>query len=135
MLLTAAQRAIACKVWPAKPIPTTPYSADAILFGGACLLRGWSIEDGNASSADVVFYDGQDVNGTTAAYTHLATGGNSAQWFGAPSIYLEIGLFMHATNFPIRGAVYVTALDDLELAKLFAHEEKRQAGKPYGQGG
>lgn len=132
--LTPAQRATIYQTWPAKPIPLSALAANKILFGGACLLRGWSFVYAGGTTAIVDIIDGQDANGTEVGRYQLGSGIGATQWIGTPGVLLSIGLFFASTQFPFTGAFWVTALDDLELDRMHEYHEAAKGQAPYGKG-
>ena len=94
--------------WPAIPIATAGLSANKLLFSGRALLRGWSLQNGNAGAQVFQVLDGTDATGLVVAVLNLAAGANSQ---GPPcdtGILLSAGLFVVAPAGPLQGAFYVT---------------------------
>lgn len=116
-------------------LSTDSITGNTLLYNGPLLFRGGNVCNKNAASADYELYDGQDANGTPLAFLHLASGGNYNQWIGAPGVMCDIGLFLSFGGGPLKGAFYVSELDDIELGREYISEHPEFATAAHGKGG
>lgn len=117
------------------PLSTDSITGNGILYSGACLFRGGNICNKNAASQDYELYDGLDANGTPLLFVHLASGGNYNQWIGAPAVMCDIGLYLVFGGGPLKGAFYVSELDDRELVREYEAEHPEAAAAHHGTRG
>lgn len=94
--------------WPAVPIATQGISANKLLFSGRALLRGWSLQNGNAGAQVFQLLDGTDASGLVVAVLNLAAGANSMGPAADTGILLSAGLFLVVPGGPLQGAVFLT---------------------------
>lgn len=95
---------------PANNQPVVALSANKLMFGGRCLLKGWHLLNGNAGSVTLSIYDGQDANGTLVATIVLAT---NAVWnppLPDSGVTCNIGVFLAVSAGPINGSVFIAAV-------------------------
>lgn len=96
--------------WPAIPISVQAATGNRLLLSGRMLLRGWSLQNGNAGAQVVQLLDGTDSTGLVVAYGSLPAGANFAGPSADAGILLTVGAFLVVAAGPLNGAVYVTPL-------------------------
>lgn len=134
MRLTALQRAVRAKDWPAQALPVNGVAAPTSLFSGPALLRGWNLENFSATSTDVSINDGDDASGKFVAYFHMTSAANNGIWIGGPGLIMEIGIWLGTLSQALKGAVWYTPLDDRQLDALLREHGHTPAVAPHGKG-
>jgi hypothetical protein len=94
---------------PAKPLQLFA-NVNQLIYGGLCILRGWSLRNSGGSTDTVQILDGSDVNGMTVGWSHNATLGVDTQNFGDSGIICRTGLFVKGTQGNTIGAFWVIPL-------------------------
>lgn len=102
----AADHARPPEDWPDAPVifPLAAQAAPILVVSGRTYLWGFGLSVTAATVAQL--YDGQDAKGTPGPAFNFAAAGHQHQWFGAPGILMERGIFLVVSSGALTGAIY-----------------------------
>jgi hypothetical protein len=96
--------------WPAVAIDLKAMTASAVLFSGRTLLRGFSLQNGNAAQQTFQILDGLDASGARVALFQINAGVDQQGPSSDTGILMTAGIFMVVPAGPLNGVIYHTPL-------------------------
>lgn len=121
--MSAPRRRLPSAWWAPTTLPFAAISASQPLITRNCRLYGWSvIESTGAAPAEIDLYDGGSNNGNLIAAIPLLTGVASQEWFGAPGLSIEGGVYAQMVSGSVRGAIWMLGLSDDEILAQYGYE-------------
>lgn len=100
--------------WTGQLPPAQPFTVNALgaqlLYSGACVITGYSIQNGGAGSDVVTIYDGTDAKGQIVAKPRNATQVSDTEICGVSGVLCQAGIFVTESAGSTTGAIWAIPL-------------------------